>query len=113
MKLANATRLSETDAKEFFLNFDTAFLNLYPGFIEAFNALLREGEEIRPKKGEVLNTELRIFALIRMGIKDSSKIATLLFYSPQTIYNHRSVVKGRAKQREDFEKQVENICTII
>ena len=113
LKLANATRLSETDAKEFFLNFDTAFLNLYPGFIEAFNALLREGEEIRPKKGEVLNTELRIFALIRMGIKDSSKIATLLFYSPQTIYNHRSVVKGRAKQREDFEKQVENICTII
>lgn len=113
LKLANATRLSETDAKEFFLNFDTAFLNLYPNFIESFNALLREGEEIIPQKGEVLNTELRIFALIRMGIKDSSKIATLLFYSPQTIYNHRSAVKKRAKVREEFEKQVEKICTVI
>ena len=75
--------------KEFFVNFDTAFLNLYPKFIEEFNALLREGEEIIPKRGEILNTELRIFALIRMGIQDSSGIATLLFYSPQTIYNHQ------------------------
>lgn len=113
LKLVNATRLSETNAKEFFLNFDTAFLNLYPDFIERFNTLLREGEEILPKRGEVLNTELRIFALIRMGIKDSSKIATLLFYSPQTVYNRRSAVKSRAKVREEFEKQVESICTVI
>lgn len=113
LKLVNTTRLSETDAKEFFLNFDTAFLNLYPDFIKSFNALLREGEEILPKRGEVLNTELRIFALVRMGIKDSSKIATLLFYSPQTIYNHRSAVKNRAKKKEDFEKQVEGICAVI
>lgn len=113
LKLVNATRLSDTDAKEFFVNFDTAFLNLYPNFIESFNALLREGEEIIPKRGEILNTELRIFALIRMGIKDSSKIATLLFYSPQTIYNHRSAVKNRAKTRDSFEKQVEELCTVI
>ena len=86
LKLVNATKLSDTDAKEFFVNFDTAFLNLYPKFIEEFNALLREGEEIIPKRGEILNTELRIFALIRMGIQDSSRIATLLFYSPQTIW---------------------------
>lgn len=113
LKLVNATRLSDTDAKEFFVNFDTAFLNLYPNFIESFNALLREGEEIVPKRGEILNTELRIFALIRMGIKDSSKIATLLFYSPQTIYNHRSAVKNRAKTRDCFEKQVEELCTVM
>ncbi|MDO4163488.1 MAG: DUF6377 domain-containing protein [Bacteroides sp.] len=113
LKLVNSTRLSETDSKEFFFNFDTAFLNLYPDFIPSFNALLREGEEIVPKRGEVLNTELRIFALIRMGIKDSSKIATLLFYSPQTIYNHRSTVKNKAKDRENFEKQVEGICRVI
>lgn len=113
LKLINATRLSETDAKEFFLNFDTAFLNLYPDFINAFNTLLRDGEGITPKKGEVLNTELRIFALIRMGIKDSSKIATLLFYSPQTIYNHRSAVKNRAKVKDEFEKQVEKLCTVL
>lgn len=113
LKLVNATRLTDTDAKEFFMNFDTAFLNLYPHFIESFNALLREGEEIIPKKGEILTTELRIFALIRMGIKDSSRIAILLFYSPQTIYNHRSAVKNRAKSRESFEKQVEELCTLL
>lgn len=113
LRLAHATRLTETEAKEFFLNFDTAFLNLYPDFITKFNSLLRKGEEIVPKRGEILTTELRIYALIRMGIKDSSKIATLLFYSPQTIYNHRSAVKNRAKVREDFEKQVEELCVMI
>lgn len=113
LKLANATKLSDTDAKEFFMNFDTAFLNLYPNFIAEFNFLLREGEEIIPKRGEILTTELRIFALIRMGIKDSSKIATLLFYSPQTIYNHRSAVKNKAKMRDNFEKQVEGLCEIV
>lgn len=112
LRLVNATKLSEMDTREFFMNFDTAFLNLYPNFIKEFNSLLREGEEIIPKRGEILTTELRIFALIRMGIKDSSKIATLLFYSPQTIYNHRSVVKNKAKIRDNFEKQVEEIGTI-
>lgn len=113
LKLVNATKLSDTDAKEFFMNFDTAFLNLYPNFIAEFNSLLREGEEIIPKRGEILTTELRIFALIRMGIKDSSKIATLLFYSPQTIYNHRSAVKNKAKMRDNFEKQVEELCEMV
>ena len=77
-KLAN-NKMSENDAKHFFVNFDTTFLTLYPNFIKEFNALLREGEEIIPQKGEILNTELRIFALVRLGIKDSSRIATLLF----------------------------------
>lgn len=113
LKLVNATKLSDTDAKEFFMNFDMAFLNLYPNFIKEFNSLLREGEEIMPKRGEILTTELRIFALIRMGIRDSSRIATLLFYSPQTIYNHRSVVKNKAKMRDRFEKQVEGLCEMV
>ena len=113
LRLVNATRLSDTDAREFFMNFDSAFLNLYPNFIQEFNSLLREGEEIIPRQGEILTTELRIFALIRMGIKDSSRIATLLFYSPQTIYNHRSVVKNKAKMRDGFEKQVEDLCETV
>lgn len=113
LKLANATRLSEADAKEFFLSFDTAFLNLYPTFIQEFNGLLREEEAIVPKRGELLNTELRIFALVRMGVKDSTKIATLLFYSPQTIYNHRSAVKNKARVREEFERQVEHLCEVL
>lgn len=104
-KLAN-NKMSENDAKHFFVNFDTTFLTLYPNFIKEFNALLREGEEIIPQKGEILNTELRIFALVRLGIKDSSRIATLLFYSPQTIYNYRTAVRNRARDRESFEEKV-------
>lgn len=110
LKAAFSAKLGEGDAKEFFVNFDTAFLSIYPRFIEEFNGLLREGEAILPKKGEILNTELRIFALIRLGVKDSSKIATLLFYSPQTIYNYRSAVKNKARVRDRFEQQVEELC---
>lgn len=113
LKIANSTKMPESDAKHFFVNFDTAFLTLYPNFIKEFNELLREGEEIEVKRGELLNTELRIFALIRMGVKDSSRIATLLFYSPQTIYNYRTAVRNRARNRENFEEQVKQLCPIM
>ena len=109
----NSTRMSEADTKRFFVNFDTAFLTLYPTFITEFNALLRPGEEIYPQKGEILNTELRIFALVRMGIKDSSRIATLMFYSPQTIYNYRTSVRNRAKNRDEFEEQIKQLCLTL
>lgn len=113
LKIANNSKMSDNDARQFFVNFDTAFITLYPDFVSEFNTLLREGEEIFPGKGEILNTELRIFALIRLGIKDSSRIATLLFYSPQTIYNYRTAVKNKAKNREDFEEQVKGLCPIV
>lgn len=109
----NSTKMSEADAKRFFVNFDTSFITLYPTFLAEFNALLREGEEIYPDKGEILNTELRIFALIRLGITESSSIATLLFYSPQTIYNYRTAVRNRAKNREEFEEQVKKLCPTL
>lgn len=109
----NNTKMSEADTKRFFVNFDTAFLTLYPQFITEFNDLLRPGEEIYPQKGEILNTELRIFALIRMGIKDSSRIATLMFYSPQTIYNYRTSVRNRARNRDEFEEQVKQLCITL
>lgn len=110
LKMANSSKMPESDAKHFFVNFDTAFLTLYPNFVKEFNDLLREGEEIVVKRGDLLNTELRIFALIRMGVKDSSSIATLLFYSPQTIYNYRTAVKNKARNRENFEEQVRKLC---
>ena len=109
----SSSKMSDSDARQFFVNFDTAFLTLYPNFISEFNSLVREGEEIVPAKGEILNTELRIFALIRLGIKDSSRIATLLFYSPQTIYNYRTSVKNKAKNRDEFEEQVKKLCPIM
>lgn len=112
LKMANSSKMTDSDARQFFVNFDTAFVTLYPNFVSEFNNLLKEGEEIIPGKGDILNTELRIFALVRLGIKDSSRIATLLFYSPQTIYNYRTAVKNKAKNREEFEEQVKSLCSM-
>ncbi|NLH24465.1 MAG: hypothetical protein GX474_08110, partial [Bacteroidales bacterium] len=83
----NNTEWAEEEVANFYRTFDTAFLELYPSFVQDFNALLTPEEQIVLKKGELLNTELRIFALIRMGINDSGKIASLLRYSVNTIYN--------------------------
>lgn len=106
-------RPSEAETKEMFFNFDSAFLRLYPDFITRFNSLLQQDKQIHPKKGELLNTDLRIYALVRMGISDSNKIATLLFLSPQTIFNHRTQVRNRAIDRDSFEKSVLEICPTV
>lgn len=106
-------RPSEAETKEMFFNFDNAFLRLYPDFINQFNSLLQADKQIVPKKGESLNTDLRIYALVRMGITDSNKIATLLFLSSQTIFNHRTQVRNRAINRNDFEKEILSICPTI
>lgn len=103
-------RPSEAETKEMFFNFDSAFLRLYPDFIKQFNSLLQDDRPILPKKGELLNTDLRIYALVRMGITDSNKIAALLFLSPQTIFNHRTQVRNRAINRDSFEKDISGIC---
>lgn len=114
MRVVNIqARPSEAELREMFFNFDTAFLRLYPDFISKFNALLIPDKAIMPKKNELLNTDLRIFALIRMGITDSHKIATLMFYSPQTIFNHRTQIRNRAVNRDTFEKDVMDICSVM
>lgn len=77
------------ELKDFYQTFDQVFLSIYPNFIEDFNALLRPDERIYPKEGELLNTELRIYALVRLGINDSVKIAEFLHCSVQTVYNNR------------------------
>lgn len=108
-----STKVIEDEVAELYHNFDTIFLNLYPSFIEDFNSLLREEEIILPKKNELLNTELRIFALIRLGIDDSVKIASFLRYSLRTVYNYRTKVRNKAKgDREEFENLVKNIGNI-
>lgn len=106
----SSTRTSEVDAQIFYRRFDDAFLSLYPNFVKQFNGLLQEEQEVVPRKEGTLNTELRIFALVKLGIKDSSEISNLLFYSPQTIYNYRTSVKNRAKDRDNFEENVRNLC---
>lgn len=110
LKATKSSQLMDVELADFYNNFDTAFLHLYPNFVEEFNALLVDEEQIVLKKGELLNTELRIFALIRLGIEDSSKIAELLRYSVNTIYNYRAKVKNKARvSRDDFENQVMKI----
>lgn len=102
----------ENELKEFYANFDKTFLQLFPDFIHEFNDLLIPNEKIHPKEGEQLNTELRIFALIRLGIKDSAKIAVFLRYSISTIYNYRSQLKNKsAGPRDEFEEKVMQIGT--
>ena len=108
-ELSISTR-TEDELQAFYRTFDTTFLALYPDFIEDFNALLREDARVYPKKGELLCTELRIFALIRLGIEDSVRIASLLHYSVSTIYNYKVKVRnGAAGDRETFEDRVKSI----
>ena len=102
----------EEELKEFYSNFDTTFLQLFPNFIEEFNQLLNKDQAIVPKAGELLNTELRIFALIRLGISDSVKISHFLRYSLSTIYNYRTKIRNKAiVPRDEFEVMVMKIGT--
>lgn len=109
----SSERLSEEDAATFLSRFDKAFLDLYPGFTEKLNNLLVPEGRIQNKSTDELTTEQRIMALIRLGVKESAEIADLLFYSPQTIYNYRSVLKGRAINKENFEEEVMKLCRVI
>lgn len=100
----------EKELVELYENFDSAFLHLFPHFVEDFNALLRPEEQIPLDKAKGLPTQIRIFALIRLGIEDSAKIAEFLHYSVNTIYSYRARVKNGAKEnRDEFENQVKRI----
>jgi hypothetical protein len=100
----------EAELKNFYKTFDTSFLSLYPSFVEDLNSLLKPENRIVLKEGEQLNTELRIFALIKLGITQSSHIASLLRYSVNTIYNYRAQVKNAAlEDRGNFEEMVKTI----
>ena len=111
LSTTSSSRLTEADAATFLNGFDKAFLDLYPTFIEGLNELLLPGNEVKLKDGN-MSTELRIFALIRLGVKDSSEIANLLFCTPRTIYNYRSALKAKAKDREAFEDDVRKLCMV-
>lgn len=107
-----STQFIDNELREFYANFDDSFLRLFPSFVDDFNALLHANEKVSPKPGERLNTELRIFALIRLGITDSEKIAHFLRYSLTTIYNYRTKVRNKAAgPRSDFEAKVMQIGT--
>ena len=99
--------MAQKELKEFYKNFDAIFLHVYPSFVSDFNELLLPEERIVLKEGELLNTELRIYALVRLGINDSVKIAEFLHCSPQTVYNNRLKVRNKAiVPKEQFAETV-------
>ncbi len=109
-KFVKSSALVDDELKAFYEQFDKTFLNLFPSFVEDFNNLLLPEEAIKPKKEGTLTSELRIFALIRLGITDSDKIAKFLRYSLTTIYNYRTKVRNKAKgDRNTLEQEVMGI----
>ena len=104
-----STRFIDTELNDFYTNFDETFLRIYPTFITDFNALFPEEEKQVVKQGELLNTELRVYALIRLGINDSAKIAVFFRYSITTIYTYRSKLKNKSLFPENLEEQVMKI----
>jgi tetratricopeptide (TPR) repeat protein len=98
------------EREELYHSFDKVFLKLFPDFVTTFNSYFKEEDRIVLKEGQLLNTELRIFALIRMGIHDTEKIAKILDYSINTIYNYKARVKGKSIiPNEEFERKVMEI----
>ena len=102
------------ELKDFYHSFDTIFLNLYPNFVSDFNSLLKPDKQIVLKEGELLNMELRIYALIRLGISDSVKIADFLHCAPQTVYNYRLRARARALYpKNDFIEMVRSLGNFL
>ena len=110
VELTRSAEFSNKESNELYANFDTAFLQLFPTFVADFNALLKPESRIAQSDDNTLNTPIRIFALIRLGISDSSKIAEFLHYSVNTIYNYRANIKnGAIGDRAEFEDKVKTI----
>lgn len=100
--------LSTPEIKELYRNFDKIFLGIYPNFVSDFNTLLKPEEQIVLKNGEQLNTELRIYALVRLGLTDSTKIAQFLHCSVRTVYNTRQRIRNKAIVPKDKFAEVVN-----
>ncbi len=109
IKKLDSSEVIDNALREFYSKFDEAILNIYPSFINKLNALLLPGEEVVLKPDELLNTELRIFALIRIGIQDSATIAQFLRCSITTVYTYRSKLRKRAISPDTFEADIAKI----
>lgn len=113
LSLLSSSSSTEKENKEFLTEFDKAFLSLYPTFVNELNQQLTESAHIQLKENEEMPPILRVCALLRLGITESSKIAGILSYSPQTVYNYRSILKNNAIDKEHFEENVLKLCMII
>ena len=104
-----STNFGNENARLFYEDFDNAFLNIYPTFVDEVNKLLQEDGKIEVKQGKRLTTESRVLALIRIGITDNQSIAAILRASLTTIYTYRSKLKARAIDKDTFENDVKAI----
>ena len=113
LSLLSSSSSTERENKEFLTEFDKSFLALYPTFITELNQQLTESAHIQLKENGEMPPILRVCALLRLGITESSKIAGILSYSPQTVYNYRSLLKNNAIDKEHFEENVLRLCMVI
>ena len=113
LSLLSSSSSTEKENKEFLTEFDKAFLSLYPTFVTELNQQLTESAHIQLKENGEMPPILRVCALLRLGITESSKIAGILSYSPQTVYNYRSMLKNNAIDKEHFEENVLRLCMVI
>jgi hypothetical protein len=107
--LVNGINVNQ-EKEELLKSFDKVFLKLFPNFVKEFNSLFKEEDQIKLKDNEFLNTDLRIYALIRMGITDNEKIANVLEYSVNTIYTYKAKIKHKSiVPKDEFDKRIMNI----
>ena len=113
LKSLNTHKMEEEETQMFYNRFDKAFMELYPGFVTELNKLLLPESQLEVPTTHTLTSEIRIYALMRLGVTDSQEIATLLHYSTQTIYNYKSGMRAKAINRDTFESDVNRLCHII
>lgn len=112
--MTKSSEVKEQELEELYANFDKVFLNLFPNFVEDLNGLLKEECQIHLSSPNKLSAIVRVFALIRLGIDDSTKIAEFLHYAVNTIYNYRAKLRnGALNDRNEFEKKVRKLGTLM
>ena len=112
LSILSSSKRGTEESQNFFSQFDKIFISLYPSFVKELNTLLIPEAQIELKEDNELTPTLRVAALVRLGVTESSKIAGILSYSLQTIYNYRSTLKNSAIDKEHFEENLQKLCSV-
>ena len=112
LSILSSSKRGTEESQNFFSQFDKIFLSLYPSFVNELNSLLIPEAQIQLKEDNELTPTLRVAALIRLDVTESAKIAGILSYSPQTIYNYRSTLKNSAIDKEHFDENLQKVCSV-
>ena len=113
LSILSSSKRGTEESQNFFSQFDKIFLSLYPSFVNELNSLLIPEAQIELKEDNELTPSLRVAALVRLGVTESPKIAGILSYSLQTIYNYRSTLKNSAIDKEHFEENLQKLCSVF